>query len=452
MKLLKLIILFLFLIVTPVFATDTVIVVGNSAVPSETATRSSWPVGSPVWGASEANARTLIPTAGTIKNLYVKTSTNPTPGQYTFTLVLNGTPTALTCAITAGNTSCNDLTHSFSVAQGDTLSIQSTPASSPAIIADIQASIMLTSTVAGESAIVGASNGTLGQVADVFWNVQGGASSNATETNRSQVMPTNGAISELWISLTASPGGGSGESYTFTLMKNGSATSQTCTVSNAATTCNDVAHSVSITAGDLISLKQSNANTPNSARGRWGVKWVPTIDGESVQLAMNTAAGTANSTTFNSASGNTTWSATESAKYQIGQACTVKKLYMSYGTAPGGSLNRVLAVMNGGASTGVTCTVTGAATTCNDTTHSQAITAGTTLSVRDIADNGVAAGVYRSGFVTSIDASTPTPTATATPTVTATATVTNTPTATPTATPTPTPTSGPGLLPMLGAG
>jgi len=284
--------------------------------------------------------RVVFPAAGTISKLYISVSRDPTPGTYTFKVYKNGIGQAVTCAVSPGNTSCNDTTHSFSVAQGDTVSLESVVSSSPLVLSNIQISLLFTSTTPGESIILGGSSAGLDTVNTHYRFIQGAGSADTVVTNRSVVMPTGGTISEMWIDLSSAPT--STNSFKFTLFQGGSATSQTCTVTGAATACNDTSHAVTITAGDLISIEMDPTGSPVGGTARWGFKWVPTTAGESVQLTGSSGSGTANTTTYSAANGQSSWNATESNNYQIGQACTLKKLYADYGTAPGGSLNRVL--------------------------------------------------------------------------------------------------------------
>ncbi len=66
------------------------------------------------------------------------------------------------------------------------------------------------------------------------------------------------------------PGGT--DSYIYTLMKNGSATAVTCTISGVATTCTDTAHSATYAAGDTIGFQivgSATAAHPDTAQ--WGL-------------------------------------------------------------------------------------------------------------------------------------------------------------------------------------
>ncbi len=70
----------------------------------------------------------IVAGSGTIANLYVVATAGTFPlSVVTFTVNLNGSPTSITCQIgTSGPNNCSDLTHSFSISAGDTLSIVAT--------------------------------------------------------------------------------------------------------------------------------------------------------------------------------------------------------------------------------------------------------------------------------------------------------------------------------------
>ena len=72
--------------------------------------------------------RTLVSRASTIQNLYVQLSGDPGSSKTAiFTVEKNGSDTALTCTVTGNGTTattCNDTTHTFTVAAGDEVGIK----------------------------------------------------------------------------------------------------------------------------------------------------------------------------------------------------------------------------------------------------------------------------------------------------------------------------------------
>ena len=99
--------------------------------------------------------------------------------------------------------------------------------------------------------------------------------STATESNVQLVVPLTDTIAHLAVNLGSTPG--NGNSWTFTINKNGKGTAVTCPVTNNNNSCTDSTHSVSFAAGDLLSLE---ALPSKSAPNNWGsARWSVTLSG-----------------------------------------------------------------------------------------------------------------------------------------------------------------------------
>jgi len=88
-----------------------------------------------------------------------------------------------------------------------------------------------------------------------------------------QAIPISGDVSKLYVTVGAAPG--AGNSYSFTMRKNGADTSLGCVVANAATTCADTTNSVAFEAGELISLKATPDAFFSTHTVRWTAKFTP---------------------------------------------------------------------------------------------------------------------------------------------------------------------------------
>lgn len=86
-------------------------------------------------------------------------------------------------------------------------------------------------------------------------------------------------------------------------------------------------------------------------------------------------------TTYFAAPGGFTAVAAPEPKFPVPHACTVKNLYIRVGTAPGGSDTLIVTVRKNSSDQTLTVTLTGAATTGNDTTHTFSMAAGDILSI-----------------------------------------------------------------------
>ena len=91
------------------------------------------PGGSAGGGATDAAVNVGAPNAGTISSMYVTNSTAPGTGNsITYTWRKNAASQTLTCTISGSSAkTCNDITHSFSMIQGDLLDIEATTTGVP---------------------------------------------------------------------------------------------------------------------------------------------------------------------------------------------------------------------------------------------------------------------------------------------------------------------------------
>lgn len=85
--------------------------------------------------------------------------------------------------------------------------------------------------------------------------------SDATKTY-TFIMPVAGSIGALVVYTDDEPG--TSETYACTIYKNGSSTALTCTINATEYTANDIAHSVSVAAGDAICLQLVSSASANA--------------------------------------------------------------------------------------------------------------------------------------------------------------------------------------------
>ena len=85
----------------------------------------------------------------------------------------------------------------------------------------------------------------------------------ATEADVQIIVPFTGAITNLRAFLGTAPG--TGDARVFTLRVNGADTADVVTISGANTTGVDSAHSVSVTAGDRVTIKSTVTGTPDAS-------------------------------------------------------------------------------------------------------------------------------------------------------------------------------------------
>lgn len=111
----------------------------------------------------EGSTYQVIPTPGTIKNLYVNLSEDPgiSPEAYRFTLRKNGVSTALTCTITADDTTGSDTVNEVVVVAGDLVNLMIEPLNSPSREPDVNFGLTFVAATDGESLLLGESSAAL---------------------------------------------------------------------------------------------------------------------------------------------------------------------------------------------------------------------------------------------------------------------------------------------------
>jgi hypothetical protein len=314
------------------------------------------------------------------------------------TIMKNGVATTLQVIISDTNTFATDTTNSVSYVAGDTLSIQCVPSTTIAPAASSAQSWNVAVTTANLtapilSALAGASTTvtqyaslTAGHVSALGWS--------ATETDSEIIIPTGGTISDFYVKLSSTPG--TSKSYQFTIMQNGSASAIDLTLSGAVGSGSDTTNSISVSAGDVITIRCIPTNTPISQTSMaFGLVFTPTTPGESFFGFGSTNAPSASATNYEQVLGvgNNAWTASESARTMVLGPYTLKKIYVKLGTAPGVGASRTIALRKAGATTALSVTIADANTTGNaaaDITYAQGdtITYISSVSGTPVADTG----------------------------------------------------------------
>lgn len=110
------------------------------------------------WGL-EVNVKQVCPTAGKIKNLYVRLSEDPgtAPDAYRFTLEVNGAPSDLVVTITADDTTGSNTVDEVVVAGGDILTLKAEAIETPSVEPYTMWGMTFVADIDGESLILGVS-------------------------------------------------------------------------------------------------------------------------------------------------------------------------------------------------------------------------------------------------------------------------------------------------------
>ena len=217
-------------------------------------------------------------TAGTITQHYVHLVTAPSSGKSrTFTIYKNGvaqdgtggTPdTTVTISDTATD---GNAAFSLSVAANDELWVRHTASGSPTNTHRGNGMIEFVSTASAKAMYGGSSNSNPSNLSTTYqrpggFNTGGWDVAPSTD-NDWKNGPTPFDLDAWRIDLDVAPG--SGNSYVFTLIKNGSPTALTITIADAATT-GSVTSTVTIDDGDTWCIEAVPSSTPTNPQGmRW---------------------------------------------------------------------------------------------------------------------------------------------------------------------------------------
>ncbi|KKL80801.1 hypothetical protein LCGC14_2001150, partial [marine sediment metagenome] len=335
----------------------------------DTTTEYSSLAGGAAWVATGSFSRQVVSTGGVIKNLRVKLVDSPGAGKhYDFTLMLNGNPTALTLEIADAATTGSNTANEIAVTAGDIVYLECNPDSTPTARYATWTSVFV-GTTAKESLILGGSRAnTLDKTNIRYIQLMGGNIWVRLDENEvRQVCPTAGKIKNLYVLLSADPGTDP-DAYRFTLRIDGVNQTLTVTITADNTTGNDTANEVVVAAGDVLTIMVEPLNTPSATPyAYWGMTFVADNDGESVVLSGTPLDLHATQTRYNYLQNSYPggWSATETIRYQLGQVCTLKKLYVLLSGAPGAGNKYTFTARIAGASSNVVAEVADTATTGN---------------------------------------------------------------------------------------
>ena len=220
-------------------------------------------------------ARQVIPTSGTIKNLYVSENTGAGTGTWSIAVTKNGVAQTLSCNVTVAAPTNNDIVNSFNVVAGDTVSLLVTVSGSITSQGYLNYGCTFVSNTDGESILLDSRSSSNLDTANTKFSalstpyVQ--TAWDATETNAQQLGQIC-VLKKLYVLLSGTPDNGAGtQSYTFTVRNNTGSTAITTTISEAATTGNDTTNTATLAAGDNVALMCVPSGTPTARNAFWGL-------------------------------------------------------------------------------------------------------------------------------------------------------------------------------------
>ena len=286
---------------------------------------------------TEANRQFPVPTAGTITYMKACLTADPANGagvqSVSFTERIATGDSSTTCTVTEGDSDlCCDTSTTSAYTAGQLLSVEITPANTPA--ASNFTVITHTQDDTNNKTFYGSGQSNASDSATNYQAFVSG-SSPQTDENLSQIpIPFDWTFSALYCeSMFGSPG--SGNSYTMTVYKNGITTADiSCAISGIGTTCSDASSTLTGSAGDTISLEIIPALTPTVRPITCGIAITNTTGGFALFGGQTSNYSDAVSTFYHSLSGPFSYSTTEGDRTQKASAITLKATYGALFTAP----------------------------------------------------------------------------------------------------------------------
>ncbi|GAH00249.1 unnamed protein product, partial [marine sediment metagenome] len=196
--------------------------------------------GSSNYSITENDHRQIIPTAGTIKNLYVQLHADPgtAPEAYRFTLRKGGASQILTVTITANAVEGSDLVHSFAMAAGNALTMMIEPLNEPSVAPYCRWGVTFVADTDGESVVLGGSSNDLPQVDTEFHSIVPSYYSEAWMVDEYQRYHLGQVctLKKLYVLLSGAPD--AGNKYDFPIRIAGADSDVVTTIADAATAGN----------------------------------------------------------------------------------------------------------------------------------------------------------------------------------------------------------------------
>ena len=329
-----------------------------------------------IQGATELNTTEnriacLIPDAITIVGLDVWLDTEPGAGKSREMMIRkDATSDEFGCTIANTATHCS-ATGSASFSAGEWAGIKFVPIGAfPSPNASIARwSVRIQTSTDYISMFCGTTTGILNKNTTSYLLLNGQEGAPRVDQLNGLIMPTAGTVDNLYVDISAAPGGISG-SRDYEVLKDGSTTGLLCDLGTADMTCNDTTHSFSVAAGEEIILEEVSSRNAANATGRFAVRFTAdragdVIVGHSIVDNLDVAA---NAYWWLSGTEGLMSSSEDSAVYQASEpVMRCYRMYMEMSIAAGGfGGSYAFTVRNGGADTDLTCAMPDPATACND--------------------------------------------------------------------------------------
>ena len=336
------------------------------------------------WTGNITYRDSIVPAAGTIRNLYVELSNAPgNRNDRTFYLVKNGTATLLSCFMEDTTTTCANTANAITVAAGDTIAFRHTPGGGPdaadAKIISVEYESDVDKTfILGAAITTDTISGTR-----IYTYPNGDSGTNTTITTQQMLIPLNGTVTGLYAKVLT----GGDSTFVFSIYKNGSeeATSEVTLNSGNSWTSNATSLTIDVAPGDLIAVSaiETAGSTGSYITSKFGISMTSDVDGESI--VAGTSANNAFGLEYNSLKGSASTWQTEAPMVSGGNQ-TGFDMYGLYVELHSGTVLAAYTypytIRKNATDTTLTCTIPNSGTGCNSTTESISVVQGDELALQ----------------------------------------------------------------------
>ncbi len=363
----------------------------SGSSPSNSATNYIAAFNGQTWTATPHLGSTPWAVTGTFKNLSITLASAPGAGNsLTFTLMVNGSDTAMVVTISESATSGSDLINTAAITAGQLVTLKCVPASLPTV-STVQCALDFDSTTVKESGYGGP---TTMLVAVTRTNALMWPQNVTNWAGDVSVASVAGTFTALFVAIDVTSSGGAG--WTFTILKNGvlqdgaGGTPDTRISLIDAVLTGSSTFSLTVSPGDYFQLRATEVGSAGTMSPAFGVRFVATTDGECM-LGGNpaSAAGgpSATATEYTRFTGAIAVGASDIDGTEANHLVTVgvspftlSALYCLLNLSPNtpSSSYQFNQRKNSGAGT-LTATITEPATTASDLVNSQSFVTGNTL-------------------------------------------------------------------------
>jgi putative component of membrane protein insertase Oxa1/YidC/SpoIIIJ protein YidD len=316
---------------------------------------------------TESAMQAVITHSCRIHKLAVTLETGPAAGKsWTFTLMKNGVATSLTCTVSNPDSTASDLTHYVDLVAGDYVSMKKETSGSPATTCGYWT--LALSPVTADEHWYGSLTMNV-PAATNYWCGLSGGPLRSGEYNPT-IFPCAGTLSKMYVKCSVAPGAGA--TRTIKVYKNGGAPAGTLSVALGAAdlTGSDLANSVTVAAGDYLEFYETYSGAPPASAISHSCKFVPTTSGYHVigngSNGYNLDAANTKFWPVNHCDPGADNGGAARTNYENrSRTTTLKNLYVKLNASPGAGKSYKFTVYNGANPTGLTVTISDAATTGN---------------------------------------------------------------------------------------